>query len=57
MDFTTHPTIWPYNESAVVTEQYARGIQSIIMGEKTPQQVAQEVQRIKNQEMEKTKHH
>ena len=36
MDFTTHPTIWPYNENPLVTEKFDKGIQSIIIGEKDP---------------------
>jgi raffinose/stachyose/melibiose transport system substrate-binding protein len=51
MDNTTHPTIWPYNESPLVTEKFDKGIQAIIIGEKTPEQVAQEVQDIKQKEL------
>jgi len=53
-DFTTHPTIWEYNELPVVTETYTKGLQSIIIGEKTPEQVAQEVQAVKEREMKKS---
>ena len=55
MAHATHPTIWPLNEESMVTEKFDRGIQSIIIGEKTPQQVAQEVQEIKIRVMEKKK--
>jgi len=55
MDFTTHPTIWPYNENALVTEKLDKGIQSIIIGEKTPEEVAREVQQIKERELKKAK--
>ena len=40
MDYTTHPTIWTHNEDSLVLEAYDKGIQSIIIGEKTHQQVA-----------------
>ncbi|MBF0532032.1 MAG: extracellular solute-binding protein [Candidatus Omnitrophica bacterium] len=55
MDQTTHPTIWPYNEHPLVTEALDRGLQSIVIGEKTPQQVAQEVQAVKVRVMAKKK--
>ncbi|MBI5150043.1 MAG: extracellular solute-binding protein [Candidatus Omnitrophica bacterium] len=55
MDQTTHPTVWPYNEDAVVTEKFDKGIQSIIIGEKTPEEVAREVQEVKERELKKTK--
>ncbi len=53
MDNTTHPTIWKYNEHPLVAETYLKGIQSIIIGEKTPEQVAGEVQAVKEREMAK----
>ncbi|MDO8580820.1 MAG: extracellular solute-binding protein, partial [Candidatus Omnitrophota bacterium] len=53
MDYTTHPTIWTYNEHSLVIEKFDKGLQSIIIGEKTPQQVAREVQEIKEREMKK----
>lgn len=53
MDLTTHPTIWQYNEDALVAEKFNKGIQSIIIGEKTPQDVAGEVQEIKRRELKK----
>ncbi len=55
MDNTTHPTIWKYNELPAVTEAFDKGIQSIIIGEKTPKQVASEVQAVKERETEKAK--
>lgn len=54
MDQTTHPTIWPYNENPLVLERLNRGIQSIIIGEKTPEQVAKEVQEVKERETRKS---
>ncbi len=53
MNNTTHPTIWPYNEDALVIEAFDKGIQSIIIGEKTPEQVAQDVQTVKDRQMAK----
>ncbi len=55
MDNTTHPTIWKYNENALVAEKFGKGIQSIIIGEKTPRQVAKEVQVVKEREMAREK--
>ena len=53
MDHATHPTIWKFNEQPLVTERYAKGLQSIILGKKTPKRVAKEVQKIKVREMER----
>ncbi|VAX35306.1 hypothetical protein MNBD_UNCLBAC01-1767 [hydrothermal vent metagenome] len=53
MEQTTHPTIWSHNENALVAEKFGKGIQSIIIGEKTPKQVAREIQKVKEREMEK----
>ncbi len=55
MDNTTHPTIWKYNELPKVTEAFDKGLQSIVIGEKTPKQVAEEVQKVKQREMEKAR--
>lgn len=54
-DQTTHPTIWKYNEAVIVSEKFDKGIQSILIGDKTPQQVAQEVQELKEQVIAKEK--
>jgi ABC-type glycerol-3-phosphate transport system substrate-binding protein len=55
MDSTTHPSIWPANEDPLVNEVYTRGLQSIIIGEKSPEQVASEVQKVKERQMEKSR--
>ena len=55
MDQSTHPNIWPLNEDPLVSEAFDRGLQSIIIGEKTPQQVALEVKIIKDRQMVKRK--
>jgi ABC-type glycerol-3-phosphate transport system substrate-binding protein len=51
LDNATHPNAWAIWEFPIVIEAFDRGIQSIIIGEKTPQQVAAEVQAIKEREL------
>ncbi len=53
MDHTTHPTSWALNEDSLVIEKFDKGIQSIIIGEKTPHDVAAEVQKVKERQLEK----
>jgi ABC-type glycerol-3-phosphate transport system substrate-binding protein len=53
MDYATHPNVWGVSEFSLVIEALDRGIQSIIIGEKTPEQVAAEVQKVKEREMSK----
>lgn len=53
MENATHPNLYPVHESPAVTEAFDKGIQSILIGEKTPEEVAQEVQRLKEKEMRK----
>jgi len=53
MDHATHPTIWPMDEQPLVTERFTKGLQAIILGKKTPEQVAREVQKVKIREMKK----
>ena len=55
MDNTTQQTAWPLNEDYVVFEAFTKGIQSIIIGELTPQQVAADVQQVKQKQLEKQK--
>ena len=55
MENSTHPTIWALNEDPLVVEAFDKGIQAIIIGEKTPQQVAQDVQIIKEHQMARQK--
>ncbi len=50
MDETTHPSQWPVTENPLVSEAFCKGIQSILIGEKTPLQTAQDVQRVKERE-------
>jgi ABC-type glycerol-3-phosphate transport system substrate-binding protein len=51
---TTHPNTWDISESPQVQETFNKGIQSIIIGEKSPEQIAQETQKIKEKEMAKS---
>jgi ABC-type glycerol-3-phosphate transport system substrate-binding protein len=53
MDYATHPNLWGVRESSPVIEAFGRGVQFIIIGKKTPEQVAAEVQRIKEKELAK----
>ncbi len=53
MDNTTHPNVYPVHEDPTVVEAFDKGIQSILIAEKKPQEVAQEVQRIKEKERAK----
>jgi ABC-type glycerol-3-phosphate transport system substrate-binding protein len=55
MDKTTHPDVLPVNEYSQVIEFFDKGLQSIVIGEKTPQEVAEKVQQIKEKRMEWTK--
>lgn len=53
MEAATHPNLWGVSEFPVVTEALDKGIQEIIIGEKSPEQVAVEVQKIKERELAK----
>ena len=55
MENSTHPTIWARNENPLVVEAFDKGIQAIIIGEKTPQQAAAGVQQVKERETAKQK--
>jgi len=54
-EYATHPTLWEVNEYGKVTERLVKSIQSIIIGDKTPQQVAEEVQAMKEKVVERKK--
>lgn len=49
----THPNVWGVSEFSAVIEAFDKGIQSIIIKERTPEQVAADVQKIKEREMAK----
>ncbi|MEW5894722.1 MAG: extracellular solute-binding protein [Candidatus Omnitrophota bacterium] len=55
MENSTHPTIWPAEEDLLVKEKFTKGLQSIIIGEKEPEEVAREVQEIKERQMQRAK--
>ncbi len=55
MDHTTHPTVWKYNELAKVSAEFDRAIQSIIIGDLTPEEAAAKVQKVKTAEMAREK--
>lgn len=55
MDQSTHPSIWSINEDPLVIEAFDKGIQAIIIGEKTPQEIAKAVQVIKDRQLAKVK--
>ena len=50
MEMTTHPSQWPVTENPTVVEALDKGIQSILIGEKTPEQTAADVQAVKDQQ-------
>ncbi|MFT5207477.1 MAG: ABC-type glycerol-3-phosphate transport system substrate-binding protein [Candidatus Omnitrophota bacterium] len=51
IDNTTHPNVYPVHEYHQVSEAWCKGIQSILIGEKTPAEVATEVQAVKEREI------
>jgi len=53
IESSTHPNVWGVSEFPAVVEALDKGIQSIVIGEKTPAQVAEEVQKIKQRELSK----
>lgn len=53
MEHSTHPNAWDISEFPVVTGALGRGIQLIILGEKSPEQVAAAVQQVKEKELAK----
>ncbi|MBU0759196.1 MAG: extracellular solute-binding protein [Candidatus Omnitrophica bacterium] len=55
MDNTTHPNVWGVAEFPIVIETFNKGIQSIIIKEKTPESLAEEVQAMKKRELMKMK--
>lgn len=47
MNNTTHPNIYPVHEDPSVIEAFDKGIQSILIGEKKPAEIAEEVRKAK----------
>ncbi len=52
-DNSVHPNTYPVHEIPSVSEAFNKGIQSILIGEKTPEAIAQEVQKLKEKELRK----
>ena len=50
MDAVVHPRLFQVQERSTVIEAFDKGIQSILIGEASPMQVAQAVQRVKQRE-------
>ena len=53
IESATHPSMWERIEQPVVAERFGRGLQAILLGRKTPEQVAKEVQEVKVRELER----
>ncbi|MDD2752638.1 MAG: extracellular solute-binding protein, partial [Candidatus Omnitrophica bacterium] len=53
VEYSTHPNTWGVSEFPAVIETLDKGLQSIVIGEKTPEQVASEVQTVKERELAK----
>ena len=53
MEVATHPNVWGVSEFPAVIEALDKGIQSIIIGEQTPEEIASYVQKIKERELAK----
>lgn len=51
MDYATHPGAWDVSEFPMVIETFSKGVQLIILGEKSPEQVAAETQAVKEREL------
>jgi ABC-type glycerol-3-phosphate transport system substrate-binding protein len=50
MDKTVHPSLLPGAEHPLVIEAFDKGIQSIIIGENSPREIAERVQAVKDRE-------
>ncbi len=50
LELSTHPNTWGIAEHPQVLEALGKGIQSIIIAEKTPEQVASEVRKVKERQ-------
>jgi len=54
IETVTHPNMYPVHEDPAVQEAFLKGIQYILIGEKTPEEVAGQTQRLKEKELAKT---
>lgn len=50
MDSTVHPRLFSVQETSQVIEAFDKGVQSILIGEMTPEQVAKQVDEVKRRE-------
>jgi len=55
LEYATHPTAWEREELPLVKERFGKGLQAILLGKKSPQEVAAEVQEVKLREMQKAR--
>jgi len=55
IELSTHPNTWGVSEFPAVIETLDKGLQSLVIGEKSPEQVAAEVQKVKERELAKKK--
>jgi ABC-type glycerol-3-phosphate transport system substrate-binding protein len=53
MEISVHPSRYPVNEAPAVVERFDKAIQSILIGEKTPRQAADDVEAAKEEERSK----
>ncbi|MFZ5801317.1 MAG: extracellular solute-binding protein, partial [Candidatus Omnitrophota bacterium] len=53
MDNSTHPNLWAVSEFPMVIEELDKGLQAIIIGEKTPAQLGLELKVLKERELKK----
>ncbi len=51
LDSAVHPRLFAVQERSPVIEAFNKGVQSILIGEATPEQVAKQVQEVKQREM------
>ncbi|RLD18976.1 MAG: hypothetical protein DRI36_00010 [Caldiserica bacterium] len=51
MKYVTHPNFWPVHETPEVIEKFDKGIQLILIGKKTPFQVAKELDKYKKEQL------
>jgi ABC-type glycerol-3-phosphate transport system substrate-binding protein len=53
MEISVHPSRYPITEAPAVVERFDKVIQSILIGEKTPQEAAEDVEAAKKEEQSK----
>lgn len=53
IDQSTHPKVWPVEEDLFVKQKFEKSLQSIIIGELTPQEAAREVQEMKDRQVKR----